>query len=600
MRNLAVVLVVASLFASTAAVSVKHQSRWTEKLDLALVEATKHGSADPVRALVRVRPGATDRFMSHLEQHGLKPARVSAPDLIAVELPGSMLRSVAADPDVVRVSSDAVVRGFASDLGSNTLLGTEGLLRWTGKSWTLATPYKGSNIGVAIIDSGVTAGDGDLSAITFYDVTNKMKQGGNYDDFGHGTHVSGLVASNGSFSNYLYQGIAPSVQLIEMKVLDKKGAGLTSDVINAIDFVVANRSRLHLGVINLSLGHPIYEPAATDPLVQAVENAVAKGIIVVVAAGNFGGDAVTHEVGYAGITSPGNAPGAITVGAVETLQTNSRADDFIPWYSSRGPTWIDAYQKPDVVAPGSHLVSDVSTISTIYISFNGVVMADGKPFIKMSGTSMAAPIVSGIVAAMLQANRTKHPDAPLTPNAVKAILQYTAIPLPGYDELTQGAGAVNAAGAIALAEAIDPSADRIELADTPVSPSTQSTDRRSRGDSTSSGAITWSGAIRSTPTKRRGVCTWSGATIWCGATIWSGVTTSYGATAPSGTGTSSPGVIASSGETASSAKRRHLDPVGCTRRNDERRSCRVGRSEKPAHGGRRHFRGAISSARTWT
>jgi subtilisin family serine protease len=286
-----------------------------------------------------------------------------------------------------------------------------------------------------------------------------MKQGGNYDDYGHGTHVSGLVASNGSFSNYQYQGVASSAQLIEMKVLDKNGNGYTSDVINAINYVVANRSRLHLGVINLSLGHPIYEPAASDPLVQAVEDAVANGIVVVVSAGNFGGDPVTHEVGYAGITSPANAPGAITVGAIETLQTVQRGDDTIPWYSSRGPTWFDAYQKPDVVAPGSHLVSDVSTISTIYKTYpRGVTMVNGKPFITMSGTSMAAPVVSGIVAAMLDANRTVHPGAPLTPNAVKAILQYTAIPVGGYDELTQGAGAVNAVGAIALAEAIDPGA----------------------------------------------------------------------------------------------------------------------------------------------
>src|SRR5262249_53253536 len=178
-----------------------------------------------------------------------------------------------------------------------------------------------------------------------------------------------------------------------------------------------NRARWHLGVTNLSLGHPIYEPASTDPLVQAVENAVAAGIVVVVSAGNFGGDVTTHEPAYAGITSPGNAPDAITVGAVETHQTVSRADDVVAWYSSRGPTWYDGFQKPDLVAPGSHIVSDVSTKSTIYSKYpGGIVMVAGKPFLRLSGTSMAAPVVSGVVAAMLDASRSNHHGAPLTPN----------------------------------------------------------------------------------------------------------------------------------------------------------------------------------------
>ena len=107
MRNLAIVLVVASLFASTAAISVKHQRRWTEKFDVSLVQLAEQGSADPVRAVIQVRSGATDRVMSHLvAQHGLKPARANASELIVVQLPGSLLRSVAAEPDVVHLSSD--------------------------------------------------------------------------------------------------------------------------------------------------------------------------------------------------------------------------------------------------------------------------------------------------------------------------------------------------------------------------------------------------------------------------------------------------------------------------------------------------------------
>ncbi len=134
--------------------------------------------------------------------------------------------------------------------------------------------------------------------------------------------------------------------------MNANGSGYTSDVIDAINCATSNKAALGNGVINFSLGHPIYKPAASDPLVQAVENAVANGIVVVVAAGNFGGKPTTHTRAYAGITSPGNAPSAITVGAAETYHTPNRDDDGVAWYSSRGPTWYDGHQKPDVVAPG--------------------------------------------------------------------------------------------------------------------------------------------------------------------------------------------------------------------------------------------------------
>src|SRR5204863_7960001 len=118
---------------------------------------------------------------------------------------------------------------------------------------------------------------------------------------------------------------------------DETGAGLTSNVIDAINFAVANKSVFGIDVINLSLGHPIYERAATDPLVRAVENAAAAGIVVVASAGNYGGDPTTHAPGYAGITSPGNAPNAINVGAVDTNYSNGRGEEVCAWYMQCGP-----------------------------------------------------------------------------------------------------------------------------------------------------------------------------------------------------------------------------------------------------------------------
>ena len=333
------------------------------------------------------------------------------------------------------MSSDALVQSLAtvSDaltassmmssmqlLSQNTLLGTEALLPRT---------YTGQRVGVAMIDSGVQSSP-DIKVSIAYDFNDgvaTLHANGDRDDYGHGTHVAGLISSTGKTSNGLYQGMAPGVTLISLRALDANGAGYTSDVIAAVNFAIANKTQLGIDVINLSLGHPIYEPAATDPLVQAVEQAVAAGIVVVTSAGNFGGDPVTHVSGYAGITSPGNAPDAITVGAIETYQTVARADDIVAWYSSRGPSWYDAFQKPDLVAPGSHLVSDVPANSTIATTYPGGLIGVHGPseLTKLSGTSMAAGVVTGAVALMIDASRAQHSNAVLTPNAIKAILQYT-------------------------------------------------------------------------------------------------------------------------------------------------------------------------------
>ena len=149
-------------------------------------------------------------------------------------------------------------------------------------------------------------------------------------------------------------------------MLDHTGVGTASSVIKALQWAIANRKTYGINVINLSLGHPIYESAATDPLVQAVEAAVRAGIVVVASAGNFGTNAETDEVGYAGISSPGNAPSAITVGALKTFDTTRRTDDLIADYSSRGPTFIDGVAKPDLVAPGHRLVAAATTSQTLY------------------------------------------------------------------------------------------------------------------------------------------------------------------------------------------------------------------------------------------
>ena len=171
----------------------------------------------------------------------------------------------------------------------------------------------------------------------------------------------------------------------------------------------------------------------------------------------------TSQPGYAGILSPANAPSAIAVGAVMTSDTPTRSDDTVTSYSSRGPSWYDATAKPDLVAPGHSMVSVAALASSLYSSNPSSQV--GERYLRLSGTSMAAGVVSGTLALIVEANRTAFPNAPpLTPTAVKAILQFTALKAHDehgaeYDWLTQGAGVVNPAGAIELAEQIDASRD---------------------------------------------------------------------------------------------------------------------------------------------
>jgi hypothetical protein len=170
--------------------------------------------------------------------------------------------------------------------------------------------------------------------------------------------------------------------------------------------------------------------------------------VVVTAAGNMGKNAL-GQLQYGGITAPGNAPWVLTVGASSTQGTPARSDDVMANYSSRGPTKIDFSAKPDLVAPGTGTISLAAPGSEFYINksaslVSGLLATAFKPYLALSGTSMAAPVVSGTVALMLQANPS------LTPNAVKAILQYTAQTYPGYNGLTEGAGFLNTLGAVRL------------------------------------------------------------------------------------------------------------------------------------------------------
>ena len=437
------------------------------KLDSALRQAKREGAV--LRVIIRTEPGKTQALEAALAAHGdVVITEFPALNAVAVRLHGEHLAALEANRSVLSVSSDAEVRAFAAPADLRERVAPVDLLRTT--LGLAGVSYTGAGVNVAIVDSGIDP-NRDLAAaiVRFWDFTRGGIETRPYDDYGHGTHVAGLIASNGVESNGEFAGIASGARLYGFKVLDSTGRGRVSDVISALEMIVARRRSgiaPRIDVVNLSLGHPIFEPASTDPLVRAVESAARAGIVVVTAAGNFGTDAA-GTTGYSGITSPGNAPSAITVGAVDTKNTVTLADDQVAAFSSRGPTWFDGFAKPDFVAPGVGLISDAPRFSSLLLQYPALreVAASGKgSFARLSGTSMSAAVTSGVAALVLEASRSANPGGrPLTSNAVKAVLQYTSVSLSAaagapYDALTQGTGEINGRGAIAMASAIDTAA----------------------------------------------------------------------------------------------------------------------------------------------
>jgi subtilisin family serine protease len=263
-----------------------------------------------------------------------------------------------------------------------------------------------------------------------------------------------------------YRGIAPGVKVVNVKVLDNDGRGTASHVITGLDWVVSNKSTYNIRVINLSLGTIAKDSYTTDPLCLAARRAVNAGLVVVASAGNNGKDLSGKKI-YGAINAPGNDPSVITVGAINTYGTDARSDDTVATYSSRGPSRsytvvngvrkYDNLVKPDLVAPGNKIIgarsnnfnNDGNKLTAAYpglLTGNTTISRDALMY--MSGTSMAALVVAGAAALLLQANST------LAPSLVKAILMYTAQPLKGFNTLEQGTGALNIDGAVRMARLV--------------------------------------------------------------------------------------------------------------------------------------------------
>ncbi len=300
--------------------------------------------------------------------------------------------------------------------------------------WAHEHGYLGQGVGVAILDTGISLHkdfvEGGNRVIAFEDFINGRKEP--YDDNGHGTHVAGIIGGSGYSSKGKYAGIAPACKFIVVKVLDHRGDGNISDVLAGLQWIIDNRKKYNIRVVNISVGTAAKDSLDENSLlVQGVNAVWDSGIVVIVAAGNNG-------PGPMSISTPGISRKVITVGssddnvAVEVFGT--RAKD----YSGRGPTPY-CIKKPDIVAPGSNIIScNISRYITR--GKNGSVQlntADAPMMYTIkSGTSMATPVVSGAIALLLSA----HPE--LTNREVKLLLRNSAVDLGQHWE-KQGWGLLN-------------------------------------------------------------------------------------------------------------------------------------------------------------
>jgi serine protease AprX len=462
---------------------------------------------------------------------------------VTMRVPASMLAELAQDPNVTYITPDRTQKMAANPVTEQFATPVE--------ADVAASQYgfDGTGIGVAVIDSGIAAHP-DLNnangvSRVVYSQSFVAGDSTTPDRFGHGTHVAGLIGGNGSSSGTgngypaTYAGVAPNVNIISLRVLDQNGSGTDSQVIAAIQQAIALKNTYNIRVINMSLGRPVFESYTLDPVDQAVEAAWQAGIVVVAAAGNNGRYALTN--GFGTIVVPGNDPSVITVGAAMTELTPSRADDQIASYSSKGPTTLDHICKPDLTAPGNRLVSlrvAGSALDTTFPQYEVGPSSGTAMYYELSGTSMAAPIVSGAVALMLQQNPALTPDqvkARLMKTAWKGIGQFTYshdrlgnLYNNEYDLFTYGAGYLNVNAALGntdLATGLALSPTAVLNANGSVTVTNTNPDSNFAGSSVVWGAtsVVWGDSV-----------VWGANTISATSVVWGATSVVWGATSVTG------------------------------------------------------------------
>jgi serine protease AprX len=405
----------------------------TPSLSPALAAMAARTPAKQVEVIVQLNAGTTRADAGPvIHQLGGKVTRdLHIINAVVAKLPAAGARELAARSDVKAVSLNGAVKPKELATSFNNSVQSPDV--WVGHG--AADQATGDGVGVAVIDTGIagdlpdfrTSSTDRTSRVIGSAVVNPDAVGAG-DGYGHGTHVAGIIAGDSNNRTSLdplrgrYRGVAPDANLISIKAADEAGNSSVLDVIYGIQFAVDHKAEYNIRVLNLSLESTNAESYKTDPLDAAVEAAWFKGIVVVAASGNRGTD--SDAVRYA----PGNDPYVISVGAVDDQGTRSIYDDKMASWSSRGTTQ-DGVAKPDVYAPGSGIVSNLAPGSA-FTAMCATCIVDGQ-YIRAGGTSMAAPMVSGTVALLLELNPN------LTPNQVKGLLTSSDRPLPeGVSEIS--------------------------------------------------------------------------------------------------------------------------------------------------------------------
>jgi serine protease AprX len=286
---------------------------------------------------------------------------------------------------------------------------------------------------IAIVDSGIDRTLPDFAGrdIKQFNFVGSGKSNGALDGRGHGSFVAGIAAGSGKD----YAGVAPNAPIVSLDVMDDSGSGRTSDVIAATEWIYQNHAANDIKVVNYSLHGGGTAHFYDDPLNKAVSKLWYAGIVVVAAAGNYGKDGAPSGVLFA----PGNNPFVITVGAIDiggTAKVND--DDRAPW-SAYGRTQ-DGFWKPEICAPGRTMIGPIPMGSTLAKAKPDKIKNAG--YMELSGTSFAAPVITGIAAQIL----ARNPD--MTPDQVKGAVMRRARAVPRAEQNSCGVGQVNAVRAV--------------------------------------------------------------------------------------------------------------------------------------------------------